>query len=701
MNPRRTRRRAPAGAVPESGAAPSPRKLDPRALRAAPFACAAIAFAVYSGTVARTITWWDGSSYPLAAVTLGIPGAPGSLVLTLLGWLVAKIPVVHPVAFRLNLFAALVSASLAGLVCWLGARLATSEDREPAAAERFAGAFAGLAFAFGVTPWTYAVQFTPYGLSALWTALILAAALWWWRRPAESDGLARLFVLFLLLGLDLSVHRTNLLLVPAALVWLALRSPAGRHRLRDGAVAVAGLGVGIAFHLLLIPLAARGPSYMVENPGTWAGWWSYVTIAQKGGGFLFRIFPRTANLFSVQFADYLAFLDRNLSPLLFLPALTAALGWLLILRHHPRRAFGLMTFFLCAGPGAVVYFNLPQHYMRPIDRHYLPSLVIMAPWMAVGASALMRWTGRLPARAVFVPGAAVILALAPLAEWRANHRTCDLSRNRFAETFARDLLEPLPARTILLTNGDNDSIPLWYLQQVERVRPDVLVVNLPLTNTGPYVAQLRRRDPDLVHLLAGEPMTEVLLPVQASDAPFATAVEPRAGLGLPDLVEPPDSVRFRPSGMLYAEDRVVLDILRLTRWKRPVDVACTVSPDRLQWLWPFARLDGLAYRIIPSDDPAVHDLDHFRGQLLRLSYAGVVDTTLILDRDSRWMCSNYLTSLIKLATAQLKARRPFDAMATLRFTDRHAPPARLLEDDRQLVALRAQIKAAAAVGSAE
>src|ERR1043166_6933219 len=246
LNPRRTRRRAPAGAVPESGAAPSPRKLDPRARRAAPFICAAIAFAVYSGTVARTITWWDGSSYPLAAVTLGIPGAPGSLLLTLLGWLVSKVPVVHPVAFRLNLFAALLSAALAGLVCWLGARLATPEAREPAAAERFAGAFAGLAFAFGVTPWTYAVQFTPYGLRALWTALILVAALWWWRRPAASDGHARLFVLLLLLGLDLSVHRTNLLLVPAALVWLAIRSPAGRHRLRDGAVAVAGLGMGIA-----------------------------------------------------------------------------------------------------------------------------------------------------------------------------------------------------------------------------------------------------------------------------------------------------------------------------------------------------------------------------------------------------------------------------------------------------------------------
>jgi len=65
----------------------------------APFATAAIAFAVYARTAARTITWWDGSSYPLAAVTLGIPGAPGSLLLTLLGWAVSRIPIVHPSRF--------------------------------------------------------------------------------------------------------------------------------------------------------------------------------------------------------------------------------------------------------------------------------------------------------------------------------------------------------------------------------------------------------------------------------------------------------------------------------------------------------------------------------------------------------------------------------------------------------------------------
>jgi hypothetical protein len=682
-------------AEPESPGPLAP-PLRGRALRAVPFASAALAFAIYAGTAARTITWWDGSSYPLAAVTLGIPGAPGSLLLTLLGWVVTRIPIVHPVAFRLNLFAALMVAALVGLVSWLGARLATPEGREPGPAEQFAGAFAGLTLAFGVTPWTYAVQFTPYGLSALWTGLILIAALAWWRRPAESTGRARLFLLFLLFGLDLSVHRTNALLFPAALLWIVLRSPASRHRLRDAGAAAAGMALGLAFHLLLIPMAARQPAYLAEDPSTWAEWWAYVTVARMGGGFLIHLFPRTAAFFSVQVADYVAFLGHNLSHPLFLPAILAALGWVLILRHHPRRALGLMAFFLCAGPGAIVYFNLPQHYMRPIDRHYLPSLVILAPWMAVGAAALLRRAAGLPGRVALVPGFAALLALAPLAAWRANHESCDLSRTRFAETFARDLLEPLPERAILLTNGDNDSFPLWYLQEAEGVRRDVAVINLPLANMGSYVARLRR-DPDLAQLLAGEKMTRVLEPAQANGQPVRTVVEPRTGLGLPAGMDPPDTVTFHPTGTLYGEDRVVLDILRLTRWKRPLYLAVTVSPDRLAWLWPFTRYDGLAQRVIPSDDPAVWDVDHLRRQLFeRVSYAGIADTTVAMDRDTRAICSNYLAALIQLARAEMLRGRAEDAVATLRFIERHTPPARLGWSGDQMAQLYEWIEGEAA-----
>src|SRR2546422_51118 len=278
---------------------PDLRSLPERASRWLPFAAAMLAFAVYAGTAARTITWWDGSSYPLAAVTLGIPGAPGSLLLTLLGWVVARIPIIHPVAFRLNVFAAVLAATLVGLMSWLGVRLVTAEGRKPVIGERLAGAFAGLLFGFAVTPWTYATQFTPYVLSELWTRLILVAALAWWRRPPASSGSGRLFVLLLLFGLDLSVHRTNALLLPAALLWVALRWPTSRHGTRDLAVATAGFALGLALHLFLIPLAAARPAYMGEDPSTWAGLWAYGTVEQERGGFLVEPLPRPGAVFLV------------------------------------------------------------------------------------------------------------------------------------------------------------------------------------------------------------------------------------------------------------------------------------------------------------------------------------------------------------------------------------------------------------------
>src|SRR5215468_12751247 len=110
-----------------AGTSPAADARAPRtpALRAILVATAGLAFVAYAATAARTITWWDGSQYPLAAVTLGIPGSPGSLLLTLLGWVVSLVPVIHPVTFRLNLFAGVLAAVLVGVLTWLGARLAT------------------------------------------------------------------------------------------------------------------------------------------------------------------------------------------------------------------------------------------------------------------------------------------------------------------------------------------------------------------------------------------------------------------------------------------------------------------------------------------------------------------------------------------------------------------------------------------------
>jgi hypothetical protein len=650
-------------------------------------ATAAIAFACYAATAARTITWWEGSEYPLSVCTLGIGGPPGSLLLNLLGWVASLVPIVHPVAFRLNLLAGLIAAVTVALVTRVAMHLSTPEGRSPGGAEIGAGAAAGLAFGLSLSIWTHATQFTPYILSAAFTALILLAALAWWRSAAQADAPGRIFLLLLLLGLDFSVHRTNALLLPAVLLCITLRRPRAWLRPRTWVAGGAGLVIGLGFHLLLIPLSLRDPPFDLGEPRDLARFWSYVSVQMHGGGFLFDILPRKADFVRVQLMDYAQFARRNLAPaalwppLAILPGLLVLGGWIVALGTATRRSLGLLAFFLCASLGAVVYFNLPANYFRGMDRHYLPSLVLLFPLMAVGGAALLRLAARAPrgVRHALVPGIGALLVVVPLGAWTANHRACDLSRVGFAETYSRDVLEPLPPRAILLTNGDNDTFPLWYLQLVEHVRSDVTVVNLPLMNADWYLAQLRRHAPGFAGLLGGR---EAPVPVLLRDSTVSIPVGAAARAGLPPTAVPPDSLILRLSGQFLTQDFVVLDLLRSVGWERPVYVACTVSPENLVWLRPYLRLDGLAYRVVPSADPAVHDIEHLRHQLLeRIRYAGIADTTVALDPVSRAMCGNYLAVLVSLARAQQEGGDAKGALATLRFAQTHAPPARLGLDE--------------------
>ena len=113
--------------------------------------------------------------------------------------------------------------------------------------------------------------------------------------------------------------------------------------------------------------------------------------------------------------------------------------------------------------------------------------VVRAAWRGLAARRpagdARRLDGGLRRRPALIP--AVVFAL--------NHEEADRSGNWIPRDFAYNLLQSVEPWGILFTNGDNDTFPLWYLQEVEGVRRDVSVVNLALLNTTWYLEQLDER----------------------------------------------------------------------------------------------------------------------------------------------------------------------------------------------------------------
>ena len=624
----------------------------------------------YFLTAYRTITWWDNAESILAAATGGVPHPPGALLPTILGWLVTRVTPSPGAAFILNLFAGVISAICAALLYLVamkilelsGKLIADTKTYWPMA---FGASIGILTLAFGETIWQYSTRFTPYVFTALMTAAILWAFLNWWRNADDDKSYRWLFVIALLLGLDFSVHRTNVLLWPALPLWILLRKRKTFLSAKSWLAGIVGLVLGLAFHLLIIPMAAMKPFLNANDPSNLTRFWDYISLKQYGGGWLINLFPRKASFWNVQILDYLRVFASNflsiggtLGILGVLPAIAGLSGTIILWRKNWRLALGLVILFLFASLGAIIYFNLPENYFRPIDRHYMPSFIIFGCWIAMGLAlifGIIERSFRKPILPIVIT--LLIIILLPGFQIIKNYHRNDGSRSFFAYDFGRNLMSTLPLKAIIFTNGDNDTYPLWYFQAVEKYRQDVTVINIPLLNTPWFVSQLIDRDPNLPLALTSDeikdlsirPWTDTTIIVSARCDP--TALDIASNAIIPDTL----SFHLPPSiagKFLLPQDWLLLQMITNNAWKRPIYFAITVSPQNVSWLNNYLRSEGIAQRLIPIKSPSLNSAILYANLFEKYNYRGYAENDLIIDEFSHMIATNYYAAAMQLATTE-------------------------------------------------
>jgi tetratricopeptide (TPR) repeat protein len=219
--------------------------------------------------------------------------------------------------------------------------------------------------------------------------------------------------------------------------------------------------------------------------------------------------------------------------------------------------------------------------------------------------------------------------------------THDRSGFYIAHNYAYNMLVPLERDAIVFTNGDNDTFPLWYIQEVERLRPDVRVVNLSLLNTPWYIRQLRDQDPKV--------------PLSYTDAELAALMPYRDE---------------ETGNIVWVKDLAVANIVENNRWRRPLYLAVTV-PDQMG-LEKRLSLEGLVFRVNREETGKEVDVEKTMDNLYRVfRYEGLLDenreydTSVYKDENAYRLVQNYTAAHVQVGYQLHMARRIPEAIRVL------------------------------------
>lgn len=313
-----------------------------------------------------------------------------------------------------------------------------------------------------------------------------------------------------------------------------------------------------------------------------------------------------------------------------------------IKRSPPEGILLFFTFILCT-VGLAVYMNFsdgsfntriaPIPEVRDRDYFYTPGFMYFGIIIGLGIAYMLRLLGKIADRGrsekgyigwVFVISLVGALALAGNTVY-ANYAHNDRSGNYLPLDYARNILSSCGQNAVIFTNGDNDTFPLWFAQEVDKYRTDIRVVNLSLLNATWYIHQLK---------------DQMNVPITLSDSEI-------------DRLRPVRLAEYNT--YLRIQDIMIQHIvtnIQKEGWKIPVYFAITVPDDNLMGLNDNLIMEGMAYRIVETKGQDRVDTEVGWRVFTNVdNFRGLEDISVEKDDNDRKLISNYMISMFKVAEA--------------------------------------------------
>ena len=392
-----------------------------------------------------------------------------------------------------------------------------------------------------------------------------------------------------------------------------------------------------------------------------------------------------------------------------LPFLLGIIGLLHQFKKRKNDALVVFLLFLFTGIAIVVYLNQYPFQPRERDYAYVGSFYAYAIWIGLGVLGIIEFMSKkINKLNSSIIATLVCLLFVPTLMAKENWNDHDRSKRYTARDVATNYLNSCAPNAIIFTNGDNDTFPLWYAQEVEGVRTDVRVVNLSLFNTDWYIDQMKRaaydaapipssmswekykqgtRDyiiikdnnkgyvevKDVVNFIASDndktkgftrggkksnycPTNKLKITVNKDDV-IKKGVVPES---YRDRIV--DEIKWEIKGNGFSKNEMmVLDILANFNWERPIYFAITVGSGNFMGLEKYFQLEGLAYRFVPylakSNDGQTGEIatDIMYDNLInKFKWGNMQDTSIYLDETNMRMTMNFRNNFSRLSDALIQ-----------------------------------------------